>query len=125
MCTNVGIGPMRQLGQLKCMFGICRIDDKDHERQEKVSAHGHTFFSFIVTRLGYFWKFLATQLLTKVAQIFYFSLGYFVKHHCFVSTTLATFWASFGKYWATFCFYIWSRWLTEPAALVPYLLLGM
>ena len=32
-----------------------------------------------VTRLGYFWKVLATNFLTKAAQIFDNGLGYFEK----------------------------------------------
>ena len=34
-----------------------------------------------VTRLGDFWKFLATNLLTKVAQNIGDFLGYFEKEH--------------------------------------------
>ena len=55
-----------------------------------------------VTSLGYFWKVLVTIFLTKVAQIF----GDFwaiLKNITFkVKTNVATFWATFGKIWATF-----------------------
>ena len=52
---------------------------------------------FSVTRLGDFLNFLATNLITKVAQIVGDFLGSFEKH-CFLSQTgLATFWATIGK----------------------------
>ena len=55
-----------------------------------------------VTRLGDFWKLVATKSLTKVAQIIGNFLGYFEKTHSYVKTAVATFWATFGIIWATF-----------------------
>ena len=64
-----------------------------------------------VTRLGGFWNFLATNFITKVAQMFGDFLGS-CEIHCFLRQTGdATFWATFGKSWATFYFSIWSHWL--------------
>ena len=55
-----------------------------------------------MTRLGNFWNFLETNVITKETQMFVDFLGSFEKH-CFSSETgEATFWATFGKTWATF-----------------------
>ena len=40
--------------------------------------------------------------LAKEAQMIGNFLGYFEKPHSYVKTALATFWATFGKNWATF-----------------------
>ena len=57
-----------------------------------------------------FLKFLPTNLLSKVAQMF----GDFwsnLEHHQFLSqTTVTNFWAIFNKNWATFHSAIWSHW---------------
>ena len=56
------------------------------------------------TRLGNFGNFLAINFITKLAQV----IGDFlavVKSQ----TGEATFWATFGITWATFCFNIWSH----------------
>ena len=63
-----------------------------------------------MTRLGDFWKFLATKFLAKEAQIICNFLGYFEIPHSHVKTALATFWATFGKFRATFYSNIWSHW---------------
>ena len=47
--------------------------------------------------------------LAKEAQMIGNFLGYFEKPHSYVKTTLATFWATFGKNWATFFSNIWSH----------------
>ena len=57
-----------------------------------------------------FWKFLATKILAKEAQIIGNFLGYLEKPHSYVKTALATFCTSFGKNWATFYSNIWSHW---------------
>ena len=44
-----------------------------------------------VTRLGDFRKFSVPKILTKVAETIGNFLGYFVKSHSYVNTTLATF----------------------------------
>ena len=63
-----------------------------------------------VTRLGNFWKVLATKFIAKEAQMIYNFLGYFEKPHYYEKTVLATFGATFGKNWATF-YSICSHWL--------------
>ena len=63
-----------------------------------------------VTRLGDFWKFLATKILAKEAQMIGNFLGYLEKPYSYVKTALATFCTSFGKNWATFYSNIWSHW---------------
>ena len=50
-----------------------------------------------VTRLGDFWKFLATKFLAIEAQMIVNFLGYYGKPHAYVKTALASFWATFGK----------------------------
>ena len=60
-------------------------------------------------QIGWFLKVLGNWISSKrspnVLQLF----GYFEKPHFFVKTALATFWATFGKNWATFFSNIWSR----------------
>ena len=78
----------------------------------------HTTFRFIwflrrftsrtiitsITRLGDFLKFLVTWFLSKVAQMqgFYQNVCAKKKGSTFHVKLLATFWATFGKIWATF-----------------------
>ena len=47
------------------------------------------------TRLGDFRKFLVTNFLTKVAQIFGDFLGFVERHHFKVNTAVALFWVNF------------------------------
>ena len=50
-----------------------------------------------VTKLGHFWKVLASIFFTKVSQIFGNFLVYFVKQHFDkVKTAMDAFWATFG-----------------------------
>ena len=58
-----------------------------------------------VTRLGDFLKFLAAKCLAKEAQMMCNFLGNFEKLN-----SLATFWVTLGKFWATFYSNIWSHW---------------
>ena len=51
-----------------------------------------------VTRLGAFWKFSATNMLIKVAQIFNDFEGHFEKHQVLSKT----FWATYVEVWTTF-----------------------
>ena len=68
-----------------------------------------TWGSSSVTRLGDFLKILVTKFLAKEAQNVAAFLGYFLKKtYSYVNTALATFWATFGKIWATFYSNIWS-----------------
>ena len=53
--------------------------------------------------------FLATNFLAKVAQILGSFGGYFETHPFLSQNAVATFWATSGKFWATFDFNIWSR----------------
>ena len=46
-----------------------------------------------VTRMGNFWKFLVTNLLTKVAQMYVVFLGSFENIHIHVLIAVITFWA--------------------------------
>ena len=56
----------------------------------------------IVTRFGNFWKFLVTNILTKVTQIFGDTLGYFERHNFRVATVVGSLWATFVKNWLLF-----------------------
>ena len=49
-----------------------------------------------MTWLGYFWNVLATNFLTKAAQIFGNSLGYFEKHYFLSKNCRGYFLATFG-----------------------------
>ena len=62
-----------------------------------------------VTRLGYFVKFLATNFLAKVSQIFGHCWGYIENIPFEVITGMANFWATLDKHWATFYSNIWSH----------------
>ena len=55
---------------------------------------------YSVTRFGDLWKFLVTNFLTKVAQIYKRSWDYFEKPHSKEKTVLATSWVTFGNIWA-------------------------
>ena len=50
-----------------------------------------------------------TKLVTKVAQIFGDFFGYFENVTFKITTTMATFWATFDIHWATFHFIFWSH----------------
>ena len=63
-----------------------------------------------VTRLGEFSKFLATNFVIKVAQIFGNNLGKITVYHIFRKKLL---WLLFGQYWqirVTFNSDLWSHW---------------
>ena len=62
-----------------------------------------------VTRLGDFWNFFVTNFITKAAQMFGDFLVSCENHHLLSKIGKATFWATFGKTWATFYFNIWSH----------------
>ena len=55
-----------------------------------------------VTRLVDFWKFLTTNLLAKLAQIYWWLLWLSWKGSFYVKTGLAFIGATFGNVWATF-----------------------
>ena len=63
-------------------------------------------------QIGRFWKCLAINFLTKVAQVFWF---YWKIHFCLVKTTIATF-------WATFYFSIWWHCLQCLDVTLDYLM---
>ena len=56
-------------------------------------------------QIGQFWKFLATNFITKVGKMFGDFFGYIEKHHFLSETSCGYFW----KDWATFYSYIWSH----------------
>ena len=60
---------------------------------------------FQCDQIGRFLKFLATEFLAKVAQIFSNNFGLLWKMDLFT-----VFWATFVDNWATFCSNIWSHW---------------
>ena len=66
-----------------------------------------------VTRLGDFWKVWWYFLFKKCPKLIMTFLGLSEKHNSLVKTTLAPFWPTFGKTWATFYSNIWSLWLKE------------
>ena len=71
-----------------------------------------------VTRLGNFWKFLATNKITKVAQIF----GYFwgcVKNIILSKNCRENVMGHFCIIWATFYSKVWSHWSSVVAAWSP------
>ena len=58
-----------------------------------------------VTRLGDFYKFLATNCLTKVAQMCWWLFGLFLIMSLFSKKCVATFWAIFGGKLDNFLFF--------------------
>ena len=52
---------------------------------------------YSVTRLGEFWKVLMTNFLLKIAKNYGDFVGLSEKQHSSVITTVACFWATFGK----------------------------
>ena len=83
------------------------ISQEDHKTRRRrnlkgTEGFGPHFFSLFrchsVTRLVNFLKSLATHLLTKVAEIFDYFLGYFEKHHVLSKAAVAT----FRKNWLLF-----------------------
>ena len=69
-----------------------------------------------VTRLGGFWNFLATNFITKVAQMFGDFLGSCEKHCFLKSNLIGYFW---GNFWKNLGFFISTSGHTD---YVPYLL---
>ena len=72
-----------------------------------------------VTRLGDFWKFLATKFVKIVAKIICNFLGLFWKPNYYVKTGVATYGATFGNIWATFHSNIWSHCRPYTHSLLP------
>ena len=68
----------------------------------KVRKDGRKEGAISVTRLGAFWKFLATYFLTKVAQIIGYYLGYCGKQYCLSKKCCGSFLDIVWKIWATF-----------------------
>ena len=64
-----------------------------------------------MTWWGNFWSFLPINIITKVAQMFVDFLGKCENYRFLSQTGEATFWATFGKTWATFYFNIWSHYV--------------
>ena len=67
----------------------------------KVRKDGRKEGAISVTRLGAFWKFLATYFLTKVAQIIGYYLGYCAhveSNTVWVKNAVAPFWTLSGKF---------------------------
>ena len=56
------------------------------------------WFAFSETRLGDFWKFLATKFLVKISEIISYFLGYFEKPYSYVKSAVATSWVTFWKH---------------------------
>ena len=72
------------------------------------------FFNLQCDQIGRFLEFLGNKFYYKVAQMLVDFLGICEKHCFFSQTGQATFWATFGKTWATFYFNIWSHCFQRP-----------
>ena len=70
-----------------------------------------------MTRLGYFWKVLGTNILTKLAQIFNDFLGYLEKALFRSKLFWLLFWATLGKIGSLFYFNIWPHCLARTCFL--------
>ena len=68
-----------------------------------------TWHSDQCDQIGRFFKFLVTRFLTKVVKMFGGLLGYFERHRFLSKTAVDTYWATFGKKWATLNSNIWSH----------------
>ena len=66
-----------------------------------------------MTRLSDFWKFLATNLLTKVAENDWAILNRSIQ----VKTAVDIILANFGNIYATFFSNIWSHWASADAEI--------
>ena len=62
-----------------------------------------------VIGLGYFLKFMAAHVHTKVARIFGYFLGYFGKWYYLSKICCGYFWDNYWKNWATLNSNIWSH----------------
>ena len=67
------------------------------------------FTSTQCDQIGQFFKVLGNKIASKRGQMIGNFLGYFEKPHSYAKTALGTFWATFGKNWATFNSNIWSH----------------
>ena len=65
----------------------------------------------IVTRLGDYFKFLATNCLTKVAQIFWSPFGLFLAMKLLCKGVWLLFWQFLGDLGQTIYSIIWSSWV--------------
>ena len=77
---------------------------------QKLNLSLKLFVLSSVIRLGDFCNFLATNFITKVAQMIGNFLGNFENHCILRQIVVATFRAIFGQTWATFYPNIWSHW---------------
>ena len=65
-----------------------------------------------VTRLGDLWKFLVTNILAKVTQIYISFLGYIDNHNILVKTAVGIVWVIFENFEILFIIgTIWSHWM--------------
>ena len=71
------------------------------EAKSEDDAIPNLYVNTSLTRLGDFWKFLVSNYLSKVAQMFSDFWGIW-KHHFYVKTAIVTFLDNFRKNWATF-----------------------
>ena len=62
-----------------------------------------------MTRLGHFWRFLSTNCLFQIAQIFVNFLGYFKVGDFKYKNYFGYFLANLGKFWVTLNSSIWSH----------------
>ena len=76
---------------------------------EGVKNAEHGLLRGSVTRLGDFFNFLATDFLSKVAQMSGDFCSYFVKHHFSSWNCHGYFLGHSWKFWATFYFNLWSH----------------
>ena len=53
-------------------------------------------------QIGQFWKFLVTNFLSNIAQMFGDVLGNLENHHFLSQAAVTYFWATFEKNWASF-----------------------
>ena len=58
-------------------------------------------------QIGRFWKIIGNKISSKRSGNDWHLLGYFEKPNSYEKTAFATFWATFGKNWATFYSNIW------------------
>ena len=77
---------------------------------QKLNLSLKLFVLSSVIRLGDFCNFLATNFITKVAQMIGNFWGNFENHCILRQIVVVTFRAIFGQTWATFYPNIWSHW---------------
>ena len=88
--------------QLRYLFGLLR------ELKEFEKCYASPSLQISVTKLGEFLNFFVTNLLKKKPKCMV-TFWAKVNPHFKVKTTVSTFGATFGKFWATFIVNVWSH----------------